>query len=167
MEAIFRVSVTPQRKGCRRDIDCRRSRRSHALWQTKPSAADRIRNVIEAVLDAAIVRGLRSQPNVARWKGTLSLVLPKRRALVRGHHPAMPYAQVPAFMSRLRESGGLVSRALQFTILTALRKGEVMARMGEIDCDVLTIPAERMKQGRAHRVPLSPAALAILEAQRS
>jgi integrase len=138
------------------------------LWQTTPSAADRTRNVIEAVLDAAIVRGLRSQPNVARWKGTLSLVLPKRRALVRGHHPAMPYAQVPAFMSRLRESGGLVSRALQFAILTALRKGEVMdMKWTDIDTDVLTIPADRMKMGREHRVPLSLAALAILDAQRA
>ena len=87
----------------------------------------------------------------------------------------MPYADVPAFMARLRESGGYVSRALQFTILTALRKNEVMGMTwSDIEGDpstnsgqaVLTIPAERMKQGREHRVPLSPAALAIIEAQR-
>jgi len=138
------------------------------MWQTKPSAADRTRNAIEAVLDAAIVRGLRSQPNVARWKGTLSLLLPKRRALIQGHHPAMPYSQVRAFMGRMRETGGLVSRALQFLVLTALRKGEVLRmQWGDIDGDVLTIPAERMKQGREHRVPLSPQALAIIEAQRA
>jgi integrase len=105
------------------------------MWQTKPSAADRTRNAIEAVLDAAIVRGLRSQPNVARWKGTLSVLLPKRRALIQGHHPAMPYKDVPEFMARMRETGGLVSRALQFLVLTALRKGEVRRLAIIIACD--------------------------------
>ncbi|MGC2787522.1 MAG: tyrosine-type recombinase/integrase [Roseiarcus sp.] len=137
------------------------------MWQTKPSSADRVRTAIEAVLDAAIVRGLRSQPNVARWKGTLSLLLPKRRALVK-HHPAMPYSEVPAFMARMRETGGPVALAMQFTILTALRKGEVLNLLwSDIDGDVLTIPPERMKTGREHRVPLSPQALAIIEAQRA
>jgi integrase len=136
------------------------------LWQTKPSSADRTRTAIEAVLDAAIVRGFRTSPNVARWKGTLSLLLPKRRALVK-HHPAMPYSQVPAFMARMRETGGPVARAMQFTILTALRKGEVLNLVwSDIDGDVLTIPGERMKTGREHRVPLSLPALAIIEAQR-
>lgn len=138
------------------------------MWQEKPSAADRTRNAIEAVLDAAIVRGLRTQPNVARWKGTLSLLLPKRRALIQGHHPAMPYRDVPAFMARLRESGGLSSRTLQFLILSALRKNEVMGmQWSDIEGDVLTIPAQRMKMGQEHRVPLSPQALAIIEAQRA
>jgi integrase len=137
------------------------------LWQTKPSSADRTRTAIEAVLDAAIVRGLRTQPNVARWKGTLSLLLPKRRALVI-HHPAMPYSDVPAFMARMRETGGPVSRALQFTILTALRKGEVLnLEWSDIEGDVLTIPGARMKGGQEHRVPLSPQALAILTEQRN
>ena len=136
------------------------------LWQTKPSSADRTRTAIEAVLDAAIVRGLRTSPNVARWKGTLSLLLPKRRALI-FHHPAMPFADVPAFMARMSETGGPVSRALQFTILTALRKGEVLNLLwSDIDGDMLTIPGPRMKTGREHRVPLSPQAMAIIEAQR-
>jgi integrase len=138
------------------------------MWQTKPSAADRTRNAIEAVLDAAIVRGLRSQPNVARWKGTLSVLLPKRRALIQGHHPAMPYKDVPEFMARMRETGGLVSRALQFLVLTALRKGEVLRlQWSDIEGGVLTIPGERMKQGRTHTMPLSPQAMAIIEAQRA
>jgi integrase len=138
-----------------------------SLWQTKPSAADRVRQAIEAVLDAAIVQGHRTLPNVARWKGTLSLVLPKRKALVNGHHAAMPYQQVPAFMAQLRQTESTLSNALQFIILTALRKMEALSvEWSWINNDVLTIPAANMKTGQPFRVPLSPAALAILEKQR-
>lgn len=123
---------------------------------------------MEAVFSAAKVRGLRATDNPAVWRNNLDHVLPPRRKLVNGHHVAMPYSQVPAFMRQLEEQGGVVSRALRFLILTALRKNETLAlRWDWIEGDLLTIPAGQMKQGREHRVPLSPQALAILEEQRA
>jgi integrase len=138
------------------------------LWQLAPETASRLRGRIETVLDAARAQGhiLRNEANPARWKGHLDQLLPKRSRLSRGHHSAMPYAEVPDFMRALRQHEGMAALALAFSILTATRRGEVLgARWDEIDLDVAvwTIPAERMKAGREHRVPLSDRALAILQ----
>lgn len=139
------------------------------IWTTKSETASRLRGRIERVLDAAKARGLRSGENPARWRGHLDHLLPKRRRLTRGHHRALPFAEVPTFVARLRERQGTAARALEFLILTAGRSGEVLgARWNEIDQDkaLWTIPGDRMKAGREHRVPLSPRALAIVKEMR-
>ncbi len=136
------------------------------LWQAKPETASRLRGRIEAVLDAAKAQGHRAGENPAAWRGHLAHLLPKRGKLTRGHHAAMAYADVPAFVTRLREREALAALALEFTILTAARSGEVYgARWSEVDmaAKVWTIPAERMKAAREHRIPLSAPALTILE----
>lgn len=137
------------------------------IWRDKPETASRIRGRIETILDAATARDLRTGENPARWRGHLSHILPKRTRLSRGHHRAMPYAEVPAFVARLRNRRAVAALALEFAILTAARSGEVIgATWGEIDLarKVWAIPPHRMKAGREHRVPLSPRALEILEA---
>lgn len=114
------------------------------IWNEKPETAFRLRGRIERVLDAAKARGLRSGENPARWRGHLELLLPKRRKLTRGHHAAMPYADLPAFMERLREAQGLSTHALKWTILTACRSGEALgAEWPEINLEtrIWTIPA--------------------------
>jgi integrase len=136
------------------------------LWQTRPATASRLRGRIEAVLDAAKAQGHRSGENPAAWRGHLSHPLPKRGKLTRGHHAAMAYRDVPAFIAQLRECNAIAAMALEFCILTATRSGEVYgARWSEIDVEakVWTLPAARMKAAREHRVPLSERALAILE----
>ena len=136
------------------------------IWTTKTETANRVRGRIERVLDWARVHGLRAGDNPARWRGHLDKLLPKPSKVgKRRHHEAMPYADVPAFMARLAERDGAARRALRFTILTAARTGEVTgAEWSEFDlaAAVWTIPAERMKGGREHQVPLTPAAMAIL-----
>ena len=135
------------------------------LWREKPETASRVRGRIEAVLDAAKAQGHRSGENPAAWRGHLSHLLPKRQKLSRGHHAAMAYVDVPAFIARLREQAAIAALALEFCILTAARSGEVLgARWSEIDLvtKVWTVPAERMKATREHRIPLSEPALAIL-----
>jgi integrase len=137
------------------------------IWGSKPETASRLRGRIEKVLDAAKAQGLRFGENPARWRGHLDHLLPKPSKLTRGHHAAMPYADVPAFMSDLKAREAVAARALEFTILTATRSGEVLgARWEEIDLDrgVWTVPPQRMKGGREHRVPLSGRALEILRA---
>ena len=136
------------------------------IWSTKPETASRVRGRVEAVLDAAKAAGHRSGPNPALWRGHLALLLPRRKRLQRGHHPAMPYSDVPAFVQRLRNAKGIGAMALEFLILTAARSGEVRGAVwAEIDLErkVWTIPATRMKAGREHRVPLTDRAVAILE----
>ncbi|MGH6842728.1 MAG: tyrosine-type recombinase/integrase [Methylocella sp.] len=138
------------------------------IWHGKPETASRLRGRIEAVLDAARVAGHipADRQNPARWKGHLEKILPPAKKLSRGHHPAMPYHEVPAFVRSLRGQNGMAARALEFLILTAARTGEVTgARWLEIDAGakVWTVPAARMKAGREHRVPLSGQAIAILE----
>lgn len=136
------------------------------IWSAKPETASRLRGRIEAVLDAATVAGHRVGPNPARWKGHLALMLPKAKKLSRGHHAAMPYTDVPAFISKLRLVRGMGALALEFAILTAARSGEVReARWREIDAAnaLWTVPAERMKAARVHRVPLTGRALEILQ----
>ena len=135
------------------------------IWTAKAETASRVRGRIERVLDAAAARGLRSRDNPARWRGHLANLLPKRPEHV--HHAAMPFHELPAYVARLRESDGISARALEFTILTATRSGEVLgARWSEIDLDakVWTVSAGRMKAAREHRVPLSERAVEILSA---
>ena len=136
------------------------------IWTTKTETASRLRGRIERVLNAAKAKGHRSGENPAAWRGHLENLLPKRQKLTRGHHAAMPYPDIPAFVAWLRERDAVAALALEFAILTAARSGEVLgARWPEIDFDarVWTIPAKRMKSGREYRVPLSESALAILE----
>jgi hypothetical protein len=138
------------------------------LWTSIPETASRLRGRIETVLDAARARGLIGQheANPARWRGHLDKLLPKRQKLTRGHHAAMPFAEVPRFMLHLRNRQAVAALALEFTILTATRSGEVLgARWDEIHFKqaLWTVPAARMKGGRAHRVALSRRALAVLQ----
>jgi integrase len=136
------------------------------LWQEKPETASRLRGRIERVLDAAKARGERTGENPARWRGHLDHLLPRRQKLTRGHHAALAYGDLPAFLARLREREAVAALGLEFLILTAARSGEVFgATWAEMDLEakVWTVPAARMKAGREHRVPLSTAALAILE----
>jgi integrase len=137
------------------------------LWSSKPETASRLRGRIERVLDAAKAQGLRSGDNPARWRGHLDQLLPKRQKLTRGHHAAMDYADLPAFIEHLQAREGSAARALEFAILTAARSGEVLgARSAEFDLGrgVWTVPATRMKAGREHRVPLPRHALNIVKA---
>jgi len=137
------------------------------LWKRTPETAERLRGRIENVLDAAKAKGHRVGENPARWRGHLDQLLPKRQRLSRGHHAALPYDAMPEFMADLRERAAVAARALEFTILTAARSAEVLgARWDEIDTGkkLWTIPADRMKAGREHRVPLSPRAIEIVEA---
>lgn len=136
------------------------------IWNVKAETAQRVRGRIEAILDYAKVRGQRSGENPARWKGHLDHTLPPRDKVAPVKpHPALPYASMPTFWPRLQVQDGMGSRALEFAILTAARSGEVLgARWTEIDLDgkKWTVPAERMKAGQEHRVPLSGQALALL-----
>jgi integrase len=137
------------------------------IWEKVPETAARLRQRVEAALDWATVMGYRTGDNPARWSGHIEHLLPARNGLDVKHHPALPYAELPAFMAELRQRDGVAGRALEFTILVAARTGSVTsARWREIDLDagVWTIPGEHMKGGEAHRVPLSPAALALLKA---
>ena len=135
------------------------------IWRAKPETAGRIRGRMETVLDAAKARGLRQGENPARWRGHVEAMLPPRKRLSRGHHKAMPYEEVPAFVGQLHDRDATAALALEFTLLTAARSGEVLgATWAEIDLDkaVWTIPPARMKAGREHRVPLSTRATEIL-----
>jgi integrase len=136
------------------------------IWSSKPETATRVRGRIEAALDWAKARGLREGENAARWRGHLDHLLPARAKVRRvRHHPALPHAEIPAFMAELRARHGISPRALEFVILTAARTGEVLgARWTEVDLQqkMCKVPAERMKAGTEHRVPLSPRAIAIL-----
>jgi integrase len=135
------------------------------LWQTRHETASRLRGRIEHVLDAAKAKGLRTAENPARWRGHLKALLPKRQKLTRGHHRAMAYGDVPAFITRLRASGSVSALALEFLILTAARAGEVLgARWDEIDtaAKLWTLPARRMKGHREHRIPLCERAVEIV-----
>ncbi len=136
------------------------------LWTTTNETAVRLRGRIELVLDWATARGLREGPNPARWRGHLDKLLPKpSKVNNREHHTALQVSDVGAFMVRLRAAEGMGARALEFAILTAARSGEVRgATWGELNlaAKVWTVPADRMKAGKEHRVPLSDEALALL-----
>ncbi len=138
------------------------------IWHEKTETANRVRGRIEAVLGWATVRGYRTGENPARWKGHLSEVLPARAEIQKtNHHAALPFVDLPKFVAKLREREALAARALEFTILTAARTGEIIgATWDEIDQGgkVWTIPASRMKAERDHRVPLSDRVVEILKA---
>jgi integrase len=136
------------------------------LWKRTPETAERLRGRIENVLSAAKAKGHRSGENPALWRGHLDQLLPKRQRLSRGHHAALPYAAAPAFMEDLRGRSATAARALEFSVLTVARSGEVLgADWSEIDLQrkLWTVPAIRMKAGREHRVPLSGRAFEIIE----
>lgn len=136
------------------------------IWETKTETAARLRGRMEKVLAWATVRGYRSGDNPATWKGNLDAVLPKPNKVKGGQHfKALPIDALPDFMTALRQRKGIAARAVEFTILTAARSGEVRgATWDEIDLDnkVWTVPAERMKASKEHRVPLNDAAVSLL-----
>jgi integrase len=137
------------------------------IWATKTVTASRVRGRIEKVLDWAKVRGYRHGENPARWRGHLDKLLPAPGKVASVKHlAAMRYEQIPAFMLKLRGVDSVAARALEFTILTAARTAEVLgAKRSEIDrkAKMWTIPAVRMKARKEHRVPLSDAALSIID----
>jgi integrase len=137
------------------------------LWTKSPVMAAKFRGRLEKVLDMARALGHipEDKANVARWKGHLDHLLPKRQWLVKGHHKAMPYADLPAFMARLSETPVAAAKALMFTILTCARTSEVLhMTWDEVSFadEVWRVPADRMKMGKSHDVPLSDAALRLL-----
>lgn len=136
------------------------------IWDTKTETAARLRGRIERVIDYAIASGYRTGENPARWKGKLDAILPQPGKLKRvQHHRALPWIDAPAFLAALHLRDGTAARAVEFVLYTAARSGEVRgARWEEIDLDasVWTVPGERMKAGRDHRVPLSDPAAALL-----
>jgi integrase len=140
------------------------------IWTAKPETASRVRGRIEAVLDAATVQGYRQGDNPARWRGHLEALLPARSKVAAvAHHAALPYREMAAFMVKVREQDGIAPRALEFAVLTACRTGEVLgAKWSEVDWHeaLWTIPAARTKSYKVHRVPLAPAALAVLKTMR-
>lgn len=137
------------------------------LWVEKPETASRLRGRIESVLDWAGARGYRKGENPARWRGHLESLLPKRsKVRTVKHHSALPYSDLPEFMTALGAAGGVSARALEFTVLTAARTSEAIgAQWSEFDlaAGLWTVPGKRMKAGRDHRVALSDRAVAVLE----
>ncbi|WP_445191808.1 tyrosine-type recombinase/integrase [Sphingomonas sp. Tas61C01] len=140
------------------------------IWLSKPETASRVRGRIEKILAAAKARGLRPQDaiNPATWRGHLDVLLPKQSKLTRGHHAALPYGEAPQFMVELAARSAVSARCLEFTIFTAARSGEALgATWSEIDLEqrVWLVPADRMKAGADHIVPLSEGAMRVLEAR--
>ena len=137
------------------------------IWETKTETATRVRQHVERILDLAGVKGLREGDNPARWKGNLELSLPARNKIAKTkHYAALPVADMPSFMGKLTAQESMGTKALQFIIYTAGRSAEVRgATWDEIDLEarLWRIPAERMKSGKAHTVPLSDPAIHLLE----
>ena len=140
------------------------------IWSQKPETANRVRQRIEAVFDYASALGIREGDNPARWRGHLDHLLPKpTKVRAVRHHPAMAYSEIAKLMKMLKERAGIASNALAFTILTAARSGETRGMAWvEVDLEnsVWIIPAERMKAGKEHRVPLSSEAIDLLGPRR-
>lgn len=138
------------------------------IWLTKNETASRVRGRIETVLDYAKAKEYREGDNPAAWKGMLKPLLPQpSKVQKKKHHAALPYREIGAFMASLRKRDGISARALEFSILTAARSGEIRGAVwDEIDlkAKTWTIPGERMKAGKEHRVPLSDAAVTLLKA---
>ncbi|MCC0043912.1 MAG: integrase arm-type DNA-binding domain-containing protein [Brucellaceae bacterium] len=135
------------------------------IWLEIPETAKRVQNRIEQIMDAARAKGLYVGENPARWRGHLAKLIKARPKHEKGHHAALPYKDLPAFIVDLRARTGIAARALEFLILTAARSGEVRgATWAEIDINDQrwTVPCSRMKAGREHRVPLTDRAVAIL-----
>jgi integrase len=144
------------------------------IWTKTPETASRLRGRIEAVLNWAKTREYRTGENPAAWKGHLENLLPARRKITTvEHHPALPYDEIGAFMASLRAQEGVAARALEFAILTAARTGEVIgARWSEFDLGhrdgpLWVIPALRTKAKKEHRIPLAPAAVAVIKVLRT
>jgi integrase len=161
-------------------VPARRGSPAGSLWLTRPETARRLRGRLEAILDWAKARDYRTGENPANWS-LIGNALPAPSKLVRvENHPALPHSQIPEFLAKLRARQGNAARALEFTILCAARSGETIgAKWSEIDFDavridpktkkkiadpVWTVPADRMKAGKEHRVPLSDRAVEILKA---
>lgn len=140
----------------------------HPLWSDRTETATRLRGRIEAILSWATVSGHRTGDNPARWAGNLKELLPAPAKVAKGgNHPALHLDDAPAWFAALQAREGFGARALEFAALTATRSGEVRGAVwAEIDLGraLWTIPADRMKMSREHRVPLSPAAVALLQA---
>ncbi|WP_273794205.1 tyrosine-type recombinase/integrase [Brucella intermedia] len=139
------------------------------IWTKIPETADRTRQRIAMVFEHASARGLFIGNNPAAWRGGLKELLPARKKLSRGHHSAIAYNDLPAVIKKLQASDAVSARALEFLALTAARSNEARsATWNEIDFNerLWTIPAERMKAGRSHEVPLSDRAIEILRLQR-
>jgi len=141
------------------------------IWSTKTETATRVRGRMEKILDWCKVQGYRTGDNPAAWRGHLSEALPKpSKVATEKHHAALPWAEIGAFMAELRGMPGIAARALELIILTATRTSEVLnAKWTEFDLDAAswTIPKERMKSFKEHRVPLSEPAIRILREQRT
>jgi len=136
------------------------------IWTKTPETASRLRGRIEVILDRAKSLGWRAGENPARWKGMLSGLLPAKNRIARiEHQPSLPWPQLPNFLTALRLQGGTAALALEFAILTAARTGEVRGmRWSEVDVEggIWTVPADRMKAKKLHRVPLSSQSIALL-----
>ncbi|MFY0610773.1 MAG: integrase arm-type DNA-binding domain-containing protein [Hyphomicrobiaceae bacterium] len=137
------------------------------IWNKLPETAQRLRGRIEKILDAAIARGYCDKANPARWKGNLDHLLGSHARLIRGHFPAMPASDIPAFIACLRGRPSISALAVEFTILTAARSGETRGAVWkemDVENQLWTIPPERMlKTRKAHRVPLTDRCMEILE----
>jgi integrase len=136
------------------------------IWTKIPETASRLRGRIENILDAAKAKGYRSGENPAHWRGHLKTLLPTRQSLSRGHHAALPYDDMPAFIAELRTRQSKSSLALELCILTATRSSEILnAKWSEFDLKkaIWTIPAKRMKAGHEHRIPLTGRVLTVLK----
>src|SRR5262249_46164487 len=140
------------------------------IWATIPETATRVRGRIEMVLDWAAAHHYRAGDNPARWDGRLEHALPERKKVAAiEHHAALPFTEIADFMARLRQQDSVATRCLEFIALTAVRMGEAFnAEWHEIDLPnrTWTIPARRTKANREHKVPLSGAAMAVLEAMQ-
>lgn len=141
--------------------------KAEPLWQAKSETASRLRGRIESIMDWAGFRGFRTGENPARWKGHLEHELPARSKMQKvEHHAALPYSELPAFMTGLQKKEGISARALEFAILTAARSSEVRGAVwSEIDIKnrLWVIPAVRMKAGKEHRVPLADTVIRLLK----
>ncbi len=138
------------------------------IWLEKTETATRLRGRLERVLAAATIKGIRSGVNPAQWRGHLDCLLPQSNKVRKvRHHPALPFADVPGFIEKLQGRTGTASLALEFCILTASRTSEVLnAKRSEVVDSVWTIPAERMKAGKEHSVPLPPRAVELIVSAR-
>jgi integrase len=150
------------------DMDIKQIDTNHLLsilqpiWLNKPETASRLRGRLERVFSAAITLNLRPAMNPAMWRGHLENILAYQRPSEK-HHEAVSFYELPQFIEALREKDAVSALALEFTILTACRTGEVLGgTREEIDGDIWLIPANRMKANREHQVPLSPRAIEVL-----
>jgi integrase len=139
------------------------------IWEVIRVTADRVRSRIEQVLDWCTARGYRTGNNPAKWKGHIAEIMPKRSKAIE-HLAALPYADIPTFMTELREREGTAAAALEFCILTSARTAEIIgAQLDEIDLTekIWSVPPGRIKGNRLHRVPLSDRALEILQDKKA